>query len=293
MPLNRPSANDPIYDAAPMHTRLGEWLSAMRGGLVLATFAGLTLSLSPIQAVLKRLSPAAARQFPHRYHRMVCRLLGIRVHVHGAVVREHPVLLVSNHSSWLDIPVLSAVAPVSFVAKSEVSGWPGVSVLAKLQQTVFVDRTRRARVGTTAGEISDRLQAGDTIVLFAEGTSTDGNRVLPFRSSLFAPVAQMERKDTADGSRAMIQPVSIAYTRLHGVPLGRAQRHLTGWYGDMDLAPHAWDILRAGPIDVCVSVGPPVPLGNEVDRKALARLTEAEVRDGVVRLLRGIDPAEA
>ena len=110
------------------------------------------------------------------------------MHVDGSVAREHGVLLISNHVSWLDITVLSAVAPVSFVAKQEVASWPFVKWLAKLQRSVFVDRTRRSEVTDKANEILSRLEAGDHVVLFAEGTSSDGNSVVPFKTPLFAAV---------------------------------------------------------------------------------------------------------
>jgi len=271
-------------------------MGSLRAGSILTGFAGLTLPLMPLQAGFVRFSPRLARRLPHWYHRHVCRLIGVRLEIDGAVARERPVLLIANHTSWLDIPVLSAVAPVSFVAKKEVGTWPGVSTLARLQRTVFVDRERRSAVGDTAGEIIDRLAAGDTIVLFAEGTSSDGNRVLPFRTSLFAaakpsPATRPVSADIAGVlARAVVQTVSIAYTRLHGVPLGRADRPLVGWYGDMDLPPHAWELLKAGPLDARIVVGPPVPLEDFADRKALARRSEDEVRANVVRALRGLAP---
>jgi 1-acyl-sn-glycerol-3-phosphate acyltransferase len=253
----------------------------------------------PVQAGLVRFAPRLARRLPHWYHRHVCRLIGLRLEIEGAVVRDRPVLLVSNHTSWLDIPVLSAVAPVSFVAKKEVGTWPGVSALARLQRTVFVDRERRSAVGETASEIIERLAAGDTIVLFAEGTSSDGNRVLPFRTSLFAAAkpSVAARPANVETARvltcAVVQTVSIAYTRLHGVPLARADRSLVGWYGDMDLPPHAWELLKAGPLDVRIVVGRPVPLDDFADRKALARHSEDEVRANVVRALRGLSLDES
>ncbi|MCB1520091.1 MAG: 1-acyl-sn-glycerol-3-phosphate acyltransferase [Hyphomicrobiaceae bacterium] len=241
----------------------------------------------PVQAALLRFSPRLARTFPHWYHRRVCRLFGIRLEIDGAVVRDKPVLLVSNHTSWLDIPVLSAVAPVSFVAKREVGAWPGVSTLARLQRTVFVDREKRTAVGETAGEIIERLRLGDTVVLFAEGTSSDGNRVLPFRTSLFAAAKPPQR--VASGvPDAVVQTIALTYTRLHGIPMGRAERPLTSWYGDMQLPPHAWALLGAGPIDVRVVVGPPVPLDDFTDRKSLARHSEDEVRANVLRATRGL-----
>ncbi|MEZ5844769.1 MAG: lysophospholipid acyltransferase family protein [Hyphomicrobiaceae bacterium] len=272
--------------------------SPARGATRLAAFAALTVPLMPVQALLKRTSAPAARRFPHWYHRQVCRLLGIRLHVEGHVVQRKPVLLIANHTSWLDIPVLSALAPVSFVAKKEVGGWPGVSALARLQRTVFVDRERKASAGDTAGEMLERLVSGDTLVLFAEGTSSDGNRVLPFKTSLFAAAkpSRAGRRGGSGGTDAgsadvdsgiLVQTVAIAYTHLHGVPLGRADRHLTGWYGDMDMAPHAWELLKAGPLDVAIKVGTPVPLEAFADRKALARHAESQVRAALLALLHG------
>lgn len=257
----------------------------LRAVLILAGFLALTLPLMPVQALFVRFRPDLARTFPHWYHRKVCRLLGIRLHIQGAVAADRPVLLVANHTSWLDIPVLSAVAPLSFVAKSEVASWPFVSWLAKLQRTVFVDRNRRTAVGETASEMMQRLEAGDTLVLFAEGTSSDGNRVLPFRSALFGAV--MPAQGPPASSKVAVQTLSLAYTHVHGLPVGRAERPLIGWYGDMEMAGHAWTLLRSGPLDVGIRIGPPITLATFPDRKALTRYTESEVRAGLLELLRG------
>ena len=113
----------------------------------LTGFFALTLPLMPVQAVLVAAWPGGARRLPHWYHRRVCRLLGVRVSVEGELAQGRPVLLIANHSSWLDIPVISAAAPVSFVAKKEVASWPFVSSLAKLQRTVFVDQKGERRSG--------------------------------------------------------------------------------------------------------------------------------------------------
>jgi 1-acyl-sn-glycerol-3-phosphate acyltransferase len=266
-------------------------MGTLRAASILAGFFALTVPLMPVQAALLRAAPKAARRFPHWYHRQVCRLIGVSIAVEGRVAHECPVLLVSNHTSWLDIPVLSAVAPVSFVAKKEVARWPFVATLARLQRTVFVDRERRAAVGETTNEIMSRLKEGDAIVLFAEGTSSDGNRVLPFKSSLFA-AAKPTARTNAEAPNAVVQTLSIVYTRLHGVPLGRAQRPLVGWYGDMEMRSHAWQLLKSGPLDVCVRVGPPVPLESFADRKDLARKSEDQVREQVVRILRARHPHE-
>ena len=260
-------------------------MSRLRAGSILIGFAALTLPLMPVQALFVRTHTGLARRFPHWYHRQVCRLIGVKLHIEGQVARDRPVLIVANHTSWLDIPVLSAVAPLSFVAKKEVGSWPFVSSLARLQRTVFVDRERRATVADTANEILERLAGGDNVVLFAEGTSSDGNRVLPFKTSLFAAAKPPARMDTQSPD-AVVQTLSIVYTHLNGVPLGRADRPLVGWYGDMDMQSHAWQLLQAGTLDVRIRVGPPVPLSEFTDRKDLACRSENQIRDHVVRILR-------
>jgi lyso-ornithine lipid O-acyltransferase len=262
-------------------TTTGKW----RAIAILTGFAALTLPLMPVQALLLRTNTRGARSFPHWYHRQVCRLLGVRLTIEGAVQRDAPVLVVANHSTWLDIPVLSAVAPVSFIAKKEVGGWPFVSQLARLQRSVFVDRTRRTAVGEATSEMAARLASGDALVLFAEGTSTDGNRVLPLRTSLFGAVMPAAKSGGAPAG-TLVQTCAVVYGHLHGVPIDRAGRPLVGWYGDMEMGSHAWDLLRAGPLDVRIIVGPPVALDTFADRKALARHVENELRQSVVRLLR-------
>ena len=199
-------------------------LGTIRACLTLAGFAMLTLPLMPVQALLRRTAPRLARRLPHWYHRQVCRLIGVRLTIEGAVERGRPVLLVANHTSWLDIPVLSAVTPLSFIAKSEVGGWPFIGTLARLQGTVFVDRARRHSVGGTASEMAKRLAGNDAMVLFAEGTSSDGNRVLPLRSSLFGAV----ELSGGAGLAPVVQTLALVYTRRHGLPLGRADRPAIG-----------------------------------------------------------------
>lgn len=263
-------------------------MGTFRAASILAGFFTLTVPLMPVQAVLLKVSAKGARRFPHWYHRQVCRLIGVRLTVEGALAPDRPVLLVSNHTSWLDIPVLSAVAPLSFIAKKDVARWPFVSSLARLQRTVFVDRERRSAVGETTNEIMARLNAGDTVVLFAEGTSSDGNRVLPFKTSLFAAAKPPAKAGVhASGEpEVVVQTLSIVYTRLHGVPINRWARPMVGWFGDMEMQSHAWALLKAGPLDVRIRIGEPIPLDSFADRKDLARRSEVEIRENVVRILR-------
>ena len=257
----------------------------VRAALVLAAFFALTLPLMPLQLLFLRTGSRFARTFPHWYHRQVCRIIGIKLHVEGDIARDSGVLLISNHVSWLDITVLSAMAPVSFVAKQEVSTWPFVSWLAKLQRSVFIDRNRRSEVSGKANEILSRLDSVDHIVLFAEGTSSDGNGVFPFKTALFAAVKP--NGETSRHDDVCVQTLALTYSKLYGLPLCRRGRHLVAWYGDMDLASHAWRLLGLGPLDAHIRIGEPVPLDEFQDRKALARYAEGRVRSDVVAMLRG------
>ena len=259
-------------------------MGAVCASAILTGFFALTVPLMPVQAILIKVSPKSARRFPHWYHRQVCRLLGVTLKIEGQVVPDQPVLLVCNHTTWLDIPVLSAVAPLSFVAKMEVGGWPFVSSLARLQRTVFVDRSKRQSAGDVADEITTRLASGDTIVLFAEGTSSDGNRVLPFKTSLFGAVTGNER----ESGKVVVQTAAVVYTHLHGIPLARADRPRVGWYGDKEMQSHVWGVLKSGPLAVTIKIGAPVPLDRFSGRKDLALTSEREVRKAVLGILRGV-----
>jgi 1-acyl-sn-glycerol-3-phosphate acyltransferase len=237
----------------------------------------------PIQALFVAFNLPPKRHLPYWYHKAVCKLLGVRVHMSGAPIAEGPVLIVSNHISWLDIPVLSSIAPLSFVAKNEVSTWPFISALAKLQRTVFIDRTRRSAVAETRNQIMEKLHAKERIVLFAEGTSSDGNQVLPFKSPLFAAVEANEK----NGDGYLIQTCSIVYTHIHGLPMNRQQRPAIAWYGDMDMLSHAWGVLKGGPLDVRVRFSKPVLMSEVGDRKKLAAHAYERVRFDFSQLLTG------
>lgn len=255
----------------------------LRGIFILTVFLLTTLPLMLVQYVFLRFGMKQAKTLPHAYHKALCKLLGIRMHVSGNFDATKPTLLVSNHVSWLDITVLSAVAPVCFVAKADIAGWPFVSWLAKLQRSVFVDRTRRTLVKDKAGEIAQRLAQGDTIVLFAEGTSGDGNRVLPFKSSLFSAASIAPGEASEIG--AVVRTVTLTYTHLHGLPILRHERPRIAWYGDMDMLSHAWQVLKSGPIDVQIRIGEPVALEDLRDRKKLAAYSEGKIRHDYIEQL--------
>ena len=258
----------------------------MRLIFVVAVFTLVTLPLMPLQWLAVVLKRPLRRRIPVFYHRFLCRLLGIRVRVSGTPVDGRPLLIVANHSSWLDITVITAQAPVVFVAKSEIANWPLFGLLAKLQRTVFVERDRRAKTAQVNATIAQRLAEGDPVVLFGEGTAGDGNRVLPFRTALIG-AARDAIAAAGDGRQIWIQPLSIAYVGQQGIPLGRHLRPRAACYGKMRLFPHIGDVARSGAVNVTVTWGTPIAYTAEIDRKVLARDLEAAIRDHTIAALRG------
>lgn len=206
--------------------------------------------------------------------RAMARLCGLRVRRVG-VPMDHGGALVANHGSWSDIFVLVGTARMTFVSKDDVRGWPGVGWIAALCDTVFIERRRGAAKAQTE-EMARRMAGGERLLFFPEGTSTDGLRVLPFRSTLFGAFMDETLRDGV-----WVQPVSVVYHPGPGLP-----RNFHGWWGDMEFGGAVWDVL-------CLSVGgsaevvfhDPVRPRDFADRKALAAHCWREVERGVVERL--------
>ncbi len=266
---------------SPNSRQSGEIGSPVMAFSRLTLYLGFTLLLMPVQTVSLLLGLPLAKRLPYWYHRRCRRLLGVRVVRRGRQSRTHPTLYVANHVSYLDIMVLGSLIQGSFVAKSEVAGWPLFGQLAKLQRSIFVER-RPQRAAAGRDEMSKRLEAGDDLILFPEGTSGDGNRALPFRSALFSVA---ERRP--HGAALTVQPVSVAYTLLDGFPMGRYLRPFFAWYGDMELASHMWQAMGLGRLTVVVEFHPPVTVDEFGSRKALAEHCFKEVSQGISAALVG------
>ena len=260
---------------------------AARAAPRLVLYLAWTLALLPIQIVALLLSPRLAERIPLLYHRAVCRILGLAVERLGAMSAARPTLFVCNHTSYIDIEVLGAIVPGCFVAKREVAAWPLFGLLARLQRTVFVERRAR-HTAAQRDVMGERLDAGDNLILFPEGTSNDGNRVLPFKSALFAVA---ERR--VGGAALTVQPVSIAYSKLDGLPMMRHMRPYFAWYGDMELAGHLWRMLGVGAATAVVAFHPPVTLDAFGSRKALSVHCRAAIAASVSEAIHGAPPRRA
>lgn len=274
-----PTPAQPIYDLT-----LG---SPYRSAWRLACFLLLVGLASVVQVACLALRSRLASLVPVFYHRICCWLLDIRIETRGTQSMAKPTLFVCNHSSYLDISVLGSLIRGSFVAKAEVADWPFFGFLAKLQRTVFVDRQRRSAAHHQRDQLARRLDAGDNLILFPEGTSNDGNRTLPFRSALFGVAERAAENGEPAPAPLTIQPISLAYVRLNGMPIGRSLRPFLAWYGDMELMDHLWKVAGLGRITVTVEFHPPVTLAQFGSRKALSEYCQRAVAEGVAVALAG------
>jgi 1-acyl-sn-glycerol-3-phosphate acyltransferase len=191
------------------------------------------------------------------------RAFGLKIEIAGTPVKDRQTLFVANHVSYFDILALGSLLRASFVAKADVARWPLFGLLARECQTIFIDR-KRAAAAHGKNLLADALASGKSLIVFPEGTSTDGAAVLPFKSTLFAAAA--------DAPDLMVQPVTIEL-----VSTATGQRDLYAWHGDMTLAPHLWAFAKNGGAHVRVHFHAPHAAAAFADRKALARLCHEAV----------------
>ncbi len=187
------------------------------------------------------------------------RVMGIHVTVRGPLPAGG--LIVANHLTYLDIVALSAALPCVFVSKVEVADWPLFGVFARRSGTLFLDRARRGAVGTVAAQMREVLATGMPLVIFPEGTSTNGDAVLPFKTSLFEPVVELG---------CPVAAAAIGYETDAG-----SVRDEVHWWGAMPLAPHLLNVVGKRRIDVTIRFGEACVRTG--DRKSIARELHEEV----------------
>lgn len=221
------------------------------------------------QTIFLRLNLPIKKTWPKVLHRVFAYILGIEVVIRGKIYKKHPCLYVANHSSYADIFVLGGFVKGSFIAKKEIASWPIFGYLTSLQESIFVER-KREHAAKQSEEVKKRLLEGDNLMVFPEGTSSDGNGVLPFKSSLFALVQNVEG--------LAIQPISISYVQIDGIPMGTTMRPLVAWYGDMTLLPHLWKLLGLGKIKAIIDFNQPlIHELKTMGRKEIAAVTREAI----------------
>lgn len=264
----------------PRRKRLGKVRIAWRLLLIL----GWTLPCIPVQIALLLLPGRGDAWFSRIYWSGMCRILRMHIRVIGQPASRgadgRPVVYTSTHSSWLDVPALGAKLGASFIAKEEIGKWPVISWVAGLGRTVYV-RRKRSSTARERDEMRARLAAGDSLILFPEGTTSDGSRVLPFRSA-FLSIAEVPV--LKDGRTAIVQPVSLVYDRIAGLPAGRANRSVFAWVGDQDLASHFSRLVQERGLRATVLFHAPLDPTLFSSRKELTEAIWQIAADGAATL---------
>jgi lyso-ornithine lipid O-acyltransferase len=222
-------------------------------------FAGLAAAfcIIPFWLMTKPRS-AAARIHERAFFSRIVKSFGVRIETHGQISPEPSTLFIMNHISWADIPVMMAILDADFVAKSDMLGWPVIGALARRFDPVFVARAERHRSHHQADAVRDRLRSGRSVILCAEGTTSDGSTILPFRTSLFA----------AAGAACAVQPVVLRYLRPDGDALAPERQRAVAWIDDDQLLPGAARVAQEETLARVELLAPTLPGGG--DRKQVA-----------------------
>lgn len=205
-----------------------------------------------------------------------CRIFGIKTILKGTPVKDRQTIYVANHLSYLDIPVLGSFVTGAYVARGDMSRWPLIGYMGKMQQTLYISRNRNdAAAGKEA--VEQKLKEGANLMIFAEGTSTDGSKVLPFKSSLFSLAIE-----SPTGRPLTVQPVTLSLISVDGQPATTtAIRDLYAWHSDMTLPPHMWAVAKRKGAIVEVRFHPPREAASYTDRKALCNDCYTDVAGGL------------
>lgn len=218
-------------------------------------------------ALISIIPPRTRRPFNLFIYRSLARLFRIKITVKGQISHKDPVLFVSNHMSYADILVLGAVLPGNFISKAEVKKWPLFGWIAVLTGTVFISR-KKAGTLNQLNEVERAIDTGKNLIIFPEGTTSDGKGVMPFKSSLFKIT---ESRDMT------VQPVTLSYTHINGLPLQANERVKIAWVGDSELIPHLKEFINLGIIRAEVKLHEPLTIKG--DRKLIAEESHKIVAD--------------
>ena len=219
----------------------------------------------PLQSASHLLRLPTRRYLPIVLYRFRVRIAGIKVRTHGPLP-ERGTLVISNHVSWLDIVLIGSVMPVTFVAKADIAQWPLFGVLAKVARTIFIERERRSDAMKQRNAMQRRLAEGERVVLFPEGSTSDGTIVQPFKSALLSAAETKIR-----GKAVRVQPMTLAFSEVSGIAMGRRMRVEYAWIGHLNLVPHMLKVLCGDPLTVDLIFYPSTDLETAGGRKESCR----------------------
>lgn len=253
---------------------------------------GWTALCMPFQSLFIKLPGKAKINFARFYWRNVCRILGLDLRIFGKLETQNnqlgttkrPIIYIVNHTSWLDIPVLGGLLPGAFVAKEEIGSWPVISTLCRLGRVLFVSRQRQSTIKEQQ-TMEKRLEEGGNLILFPEGTSTEGSHLAPFLSSFFVLAKPINKNITYP--IPIIQPISVVYDRLGMLPVNRLRRPIYSWYGDMELTPHLWDFCKWSDMRASIIYHEPLYPEDFKNRKQLSQKAWDIIATGTACLRQG------
>lgn len=306
----RLAAAEAAAEAEFRDARAPAWSQTFRASSRIAAAMVWTVLGFLVQPVLLACGRATGKWGARIYHAVLARIFGLRLRRLGRDAQRppsaarlrglvqaarrrgkappaitagrRPVIYVANHQSWLDIVALGGLLGAAFVAKEEVGTWPLIRTVARLGRTLYVSRRRQA-TGAEANLLKARLSGGDSLILFPEGTTNDGGRVLPFRSAFLALAESPEPP--------LIQPVTLVYDRLDGLPVGKKHHALFAWVGDVSIARHAWALLGHQSFRATVVFHPVIDPKVTKGRKALAEACHRTVALAAAQLRQGRQPS--
>ncbi len=250
--------------------------SRLRGIIKCTLFVAVTVIMFPIVLLSYALGLEKLRaRLTWLFFKIIGRISGVRLTIEGQVSRERPLMIVANHSSYLDIFALGSILPISFTPKLEIRSWPIIGFFCVLADCVFIER-RPKDMQRAQAEMSARLAKGKVLALFPEGTTGDGLHVMPFKSGFL---------NLVEAHHLPLQPASIAYTHVADVPLNAEIRDRVAWIGDADFVTHFWRLLKFPSVHVHVTFYDVVNRTGQEDRKELAKTCENIIREGLSKSL--------
>ncbi len=233
--------------------------------------------------IVPKITGAGMKHYVKGYCKFLAKFIFMaKVKVDGKISPRRPLMIVANHSSYLDIVAIGKIVPAAFVAKSEVKKWPILGFLAAASGTLFINRSR-TKVKAQTEELKEIIfEEASPIIVFPEGTSNNGSEVKPFKTAMFSMVEEQMGKVMSEDAKKhiIIQPLTIAYTSANGKKIKSQEiRDKYAWYlhpvlGDMELLPHIWEVLKRGEFEVKITLHEPLETANFSDRKELAKNCE-------------------
>ncbi len=245
-------------------------------------FLVLIIAISiPIQIICNTIGFKLKKLYPLFFYQLIKITIGININFNKAKFnkRKNGVLYIANHVSWFDIICLGTLLNARFVAKKEVSKMGIFGFLAKLSNTFFIDNENKIKIIEYNNFIRKKLQKGENFIIFPEGTTSDGNGIINFKSSMLECAFD-------ESNQLNIQPISICYSKLNNIPMGIYLRRNIAWVGDTSMVAAMANFLRSGRITVDIIFHELMSISNFKNRKELASYCENQILSGLNKTLK-------